>query len=125
MRRVGRLAAAVALFGSLVVACGGNPGSSEIVVTTNILGDVVRNIVGGAAPVRVLMKPNADPHSFGVSAQEAVAISNAGLLVHNGLGLEEGLDRHVRSAVAGGVPAVTVGCGASSRWCSPSTRSFR
>jgi zinc/manganese transport system substrate-binding protein len=109
MRRLGRLAAAAALTGSLVVACGGNPGSREIVVTTNILGDVVRNIVGDAAAVRVLMKPNADPHSFGVSAQEAVAISGADLLVHNGLGLEEGLDRHVQSAVAGGVPAVTVG----------------
>lgn len=84
-------------------------GDHHIVVTTNILGDVVRNIVGDTADVRVLMKPNADPHSFGVSAQEAAAMTTADLLVYNGLGLEESLQRHVDSAAEGGVPTLAVG----------------
>lgn len=78
-------------------------------VTTNILGDVVRNIVGDAAEVRVLMKPNADPHSFGISAQEAADITTADLIVYNGLGLEESLQRHVDSAADNGVPTLAVG----------------
>jgi zinc/manganese transport system substrate-binding protein len=98
---------------TLVAGCTGTGGTQpaeyRIVVTTNILGDVVRNIVGDTADVRVLMKPNADPHSFAVSAQEAAAITAADLLVYNGLGLEESLQRHVDSAADNGVPTLPVG----------------
>ena len=69
-----------------------------IVVTTNILGDVVSEIVGDEAEVMVLMRPNADPHSFEISAQEAARIHSADLIISNGLGLEEGLAKHLDSA---------------------------
>lgn len=94
-----------------VTGCSGGShvGAAEIVVTTNILGDVVRNVVGPAAEVRVLMKPNADPHSFGVSAQEAAAMNSAGLIVYNGLGLEENVIRNVKGASAQGISTLPVG----------------
>ncbi|MFC5753753.1 zinc ABC transporter substrate-binding protein AztC [Actinomadura rugatobispora] len=82
---------------------------SGVVVTTNILGDVTRAIVGEQAEVTVLMKPGADPHSFGISAQEAARVENAALLVHNGLGLEEGVARNVEAARRQGVAALAVG----------------
>lgn len=94
-----------ALLCAALTACGGSTSTGEVVVTTNILGDVVRNIVGGAADVRVLMKPNADPHSFGVSAQDAAA----GLIVYNGLGLEENISRNVESAEVAGISTLAVG----------------
>ncbi|WP_431727073.1 zinc ABC transporter substrate-binding protein AztC [Verrucosispora sp. TAA-831] len=97
---------AVLMVGGL--ACTG-PERTRIVVTTNILGDVVSEIVGDHARVTVLMKPNADPHSFAVSAREAHAMQTADLLVFNGLGLEEGVLHHVRAAQAEGVPTVEVG----------------
>ncbi|MBJ7384409.1 MAG: zinc ABC transporter substrate-binding protein [Mycolicibacterium sp.] len=102
---------ATALIAALVTACSGSSGqqNGEIVVTTNILGDVVRNVVGDAAEVRVLMQPNADPHSFGVSAQDAVAMSSAGLIVYNGLGLEENVIRNVEGVAEEGVPTLAVG----------------
>lgn len=105
------LASLAALISVLATACGGGSGggSGEIVVTTNILGDVVRNIVGDAAAVRVLMQPNADPHSFGVSARDAAAMNSAGLIVYNGLGLEENVTRNVESAASHGVPTLEVG----------------
>ena len=105
------LASLAALISVLATACGGGSGggSGEIVVTTNILGDVVRNIVGDAAAVRVLMQPNADPHSFGVSAQDAAAMNGAGLIVYNGLGLEENVTRNVESASSQGVSTLAVG----------------
>nr|WP_231618964.1 zinc ABC transporter substrate-binding protein AztC [Nonomuraea sp. SBT364] len=78
----------------------------EVVVTTNILGDVTRMIVGDEAEVTVLMKAGADPHSFGVSARDAARLERASLVVHNGLGLEEGVLRHVRAAEEAGVPAL-------------------
>lgn len=109
----GLAVALIALSTAVLAACGGGSGGggagAEIIVTTNILGDVVRNVVGDAAAVRVLMKPNADPHSFGVSAQDAAAMSSAGLIVYNGLGLEENVIRNVDSAAEDGVPALAVG----------------
>ncbi|MEJ3653196.1 zinc ABC transporter substrate-binding protein AztC [Actinomycetes bacterium KLBMP 9759] len=96
---------------SLVVAgcAGGSAEPRGIVVTTNILGDITRNVVGDQAPLTVLMKPDADPHSFGISAQEAALVEQAGLVVHNGLGLEEGIQRHVAAATAAGVATFAVG----------------
>ncbi|SHN12814.1 zinc ABC transporter substrate-binding protein AztC [Cryptosporangium aurantiacum] len=81
---------------------------THIVVTTNILGDVVRQLVGDQARVSVLMKPNADPHSFAISAREAHGLQTADLVVYNGLGLEEGVLRHVRAAKDAGVATVEV-----------------
>jgi zinc/manganese transport system substrate-binding protein len=100
---------AITLLTAALTACGGSAGRGQIVVTTNILGDVVRNVVGEQADVRVLMKPNSDPHSFGVSAQDAAAMSSAELIVYNGLGLEENVTRNVQAAANDGVATLAVG----------------
>ncbi|BET46645.1 zinc ABC transporter substrate-binding protein AztC [Streptomyces tendae] len=81
----------------------------RVVVTTNILGDITREIVGDEADVSVLMKPNADPHSFGLSAVQAAELEDADLVVHNGLGLEENVLRHVEAARASGVATFAAG----------------
>ncbi len=104
-----------ALAGLLLIAGGvaGCTGATDdrplVVVTTNILGDVVGELVGDQAEVRTLMPPGADPHSFEVSAQEAARMREADLLVANGLGLEEGLLAHVEAARDDGVPVVEAG----------------
>lgn len=100
---------ALVLGASGAVACTGDDGKPDIVVTTNILGDVVTRLVGDTAEVRVLMKPNADPHSFGISAREAGEVENADLVVANGLGLEEGLSSILDSARGEGVEVLEVG----------------
>lgn len=104
-----RVAALVALV--LVLAACGTPDQerSGVVVTTNILGDITRNVVGDQAEVTVLMKPDADPHSFGISAQQAAQLERAGLVVHNGLGLEEGVLHHVEAAAAADVATFATG----------------
>ncbi|MEU3099075.1 zinc ABC transporter substrate-binding protein AztC [Streptomyces sp. NPDC006967] len=90
-------------------ACAGGDDRPRVVVTTNILGDVTREIVGDEAGVTVLMKPDADPHSFGLSARQAAELENADLVVFNGLGLEENVLRHVEAADDAGVATVEVG----------------
>ncbi|GCD97700.1 zinc ABC transporter substrate-binding protein AztC [Embleya hyalina] len=80
----------------------------SVVVTTNILGDITRRIVGDQADVLVLMKADADPHSFGISASQAARIERADLVVYNGLGLEENVLRHVRAAADSGVATIAV-----------------
>ncbi|MFF0506676.1 zinc ABC transporter substrate-binding protein AztC [Streptomyces fimicarius] len=102
-----------ALAGVLLLGAGGcaenDKGRASVVVTTNILGDITRNIVGDEAEVTVLMQADADPHSFGVSAPQAAAVERADLVVHNGLGLEENVLRHVRAAEDSGVATLAVG----------------
>ncbi|MFD8428044.1 zinc ABC transporter substrate-binding protein AztC [Streptomyces coelicoflavus] len=89
--------------------CSGGDERPGVVVTINILGDITREIVGDEADVSVLMKPNADPHSFGLSAVQAAELENADLIVYNGLGLEENVLRHVEAARASGVATFAAG----------------
>ncbi len=96
--RVPATAATVALVAALVAAaCGGPAGSPggggrrTIVVTYSVLGAVVRDLVGDAANVVVLMPNGADPHEWEPSAKDIAAVTKADLLVENGLGLEGGL----------------------------------
>ncbi|WKG02901.1 zinc ABC transporter substrate-binding protein AztC [Mycolicibacterium sp. HK-90] len=101
-----------ALVAALITACGGqgsSDGALEIVVTTTILGDVVSEIAGDTADVKVLMKPNADPHSAAISAQDAAQLTESDLVIYNGLGLEEAMQRHVDAAAENGVPTLPVG----------------
>ncbi len=108
MRRlIGVVAVAMALTGCAGAADGDD--RPHIVVTTNILGDVVANTVGDAARVTTLMRPNADPHSFEISAREAATMRDADLIVSNGLGLEEGLQRHLDQAADAGVETYVAG----------------
>lgn len=99
-----------ALTAALATACTGGGGDRpSVVVTTNILGDVTREIVGDEAEVSVLMQPGADPHSFGLSAVQAAELEHADLVVFNGLGLEENVLRHVDAAREAGVTTFGVG----------------
>jgi zinc/manganese transport system substrate-binding protein len=101
------------LAGVLLLGMGGCAGSEQdrpsVVVTTNILGDITRNVVGDEAEVTVLMQADADPHAFGVSAPQAASIEQADLVVYNGLGLEENVLRHVEAAEEAGVATLEVG----------------
>lgn len=85
---------------------GGSDGRPSVVVTTGILGDVVRNLVGDVIEVEVLMPPNADPHDFAPSARQAGSMREADVLVVNGLDFEEGLLDTIESAEADGTVVV-------------------
>ncbi|QBE49235.1 zinc ABC transporter substrate-binding protein AztC [Leucobacter triazinivorans] len=111
--RIRRRLSAAALAVGLVWLAGCAPEASDsgpqVVVTTNILGDVVQHVAGDEATVTTLMRPNADPHAFEISAQEAALLENADLIVSNGLGLEEGLQQHLDRAIAARAPSFVAG----------------
>ncbi|MDQ1084996.1 MULTISPECIES: zinc ABC transporter substrate-binding protein AztC [Microbacterium] len=107
-----RLLAAVVTGALLALTgCAGGAASDRplVVVTTNILGDVVSHLVGDDVEVMTLMRPGADPHSFEISAAEAARMRSADLLVANGLGLEEGLQQHLDAAASEGVETFVAG----------------
>lgn len=84
------------------------PDRPSVVVTTNILGDIVDEVAGDVVDVEVLMPAGSDPHSFGISAAQAERLEDADLIVANGLGLEEGVARNVAAAADLGVAVLEV-----------------
>ena len=97
----------------IVASCGDGSSSTEdgvdIVVTTTVLGDIVRSIVGSSATVQILMPLGADSHDFQASAQQVAGINKADLVVANGLGLEEGLELVLATAADDGARVLKVG----------------
>lgn len=91
-----------------VVACGGgesstSPDRPSVVVTYSILGAVVSEVVGDAADVKVLMPNGIDPHEWEPSAKDIEALTNADLIVSNGLDLEGNVMEAIEEAEGNGV----------------------
>jgi zinc/manganese transport system substrate-binding protein len=95
-------------------ACGNeasNAGASarpRIVVTYSVLGSVVKDVVGNAGDVVVLMPNGANPHEWSASAKDVETMLKADLVIDNGLGLEGNLQDPLKEAKAQGVRVFTV-----------------
>jgi zinc/manganese transport system substrate-binding protein len=102
-----RIVSIVAAGALVVAACGGaaspTPGMPAVVVTTTVLGAVVADLVGDRADVTVLMGNGVDPHDWSPSAKDIERVMKADVVVANGLGLEEGLERTLDEAEKAGV----------------------
>jgi len=103
-----RIASIVAAGALAVAACTGAgaspaPAGPSVVVTTPLLGAVVKDLVGDGAEVTVLMPNPSDPHQWSPSAKDIEKVMNADLVVANGLALEEGLAKTLEEAEKAGV----------------------
>lgn len=86
--------AAWALLLSALTACGGPPaaaprsGKLAVVATTGMVGDVAKRIGGAHVEVTTLMGPGVDPHLYKASEGDVRRLSEADLVLYNGLHLE-------------------------------------
>ena len=60
----------------------------NIVCTTGMIGDAVKNIVGDDADVYTIMGPGTDPHLYKPTPDIIKKFEEADVIVHNGLHLE-------------------------------------
>ncbi|CAN5810877.1 zinc ABC transporter substrate-binding protein AztC [soil metagenome] len=104
---VGGLGVDQAPSGAVVTPRGSSDDRPQIVVTTNILGDMVSETVGQLADIEVIMPLGSDPHDFAPSARQAEAMSNADLLVTNGAGFEDGMLDVIANIEDSGTPVFT------------------
>src|SRR3546814_16968098 len=86
-RRLRSLAAPLALT-MLLASCGDDGGSAgdagaEIVVTTPILGDVLRNLVGADSSVDALLPPTQRPHDFAPSPKPPAPLTPTNAILPN------------------------------------------
>ena len=73
-----------------------------IAVTYSVIGDIVSQLVGDKATVKVVVPDGQDPHEFQPSAKDIEIINNAALVVSNGLEFEEGLEEVLESITNSG-----------------------
>ena len=88
----------------LIVSLMGNCGRKEapqpgaamlnIVAAENFYGGVARQIAGDSADVTsILSNPNQDPHEFTTDAATARAVADADIVIYNGLGYDDWMDK--------------------------------
>jgi ABC-type Zn uptake system ZnuABC Zn-binding protein ZnuA len=83
-------------------------GDRPLVITTiSILGDFTRHIAGEHVTVESVVGIGGDPHVFEPRPSDAAKISEADLVLRNGLGLEHWLDTLIEASGRTG-PVVTV-----------------
>jgi ABC-type Zn uptake system ZnuABC Zn-binding protein ZnuA len=113
-RRVRGLAAAATVLAALIAGgCGAQAGGGgdrlEVVATTTQVGDLARQVGGGAARVTQILRPNTDPHEYEPRPSDVVASSRAAVVLVSGDGLDAWMGDVVRQA---GSDAAVVDLGA-------------
>jgi len=98
MRRIGTtmVGAAAMLLASTLASLAQQ--KIDVVASFSILGDLVRNVGGDRVNVTTLVGPNGDAHVYTPSPQDAKKVTDAKLVVVNGLGFEGWLPRLVKSS---------------------------
>jgi ABC-type Zn uptake system ZnuABC Zn-binding protein ZnuA len=118
-----------ALFLFLVVvlaACGGGPASGssgnpdpdalKVVTTTTVFADIVQNVGGSHVAVTSIIPSGVGPEDYEPKPDDARKLADAQLVVSNGVGLDNFLDRLIDSAgeapprliLGDGIPTLTV-----------------
>ncbi len=99
-------------FGAMLAGVAGTavlrqPGAAEaqalkVVATTGMIGDLVRNLAGGAAELTQLMGEGVDPHLYKTTRSDIARMLGADIVFYNGLLLEGKMtDALVRVATSG------------------------
>lgn len=98
LRRLNPVFLIILILALLLSACGSSAASSkpgvdpagrlQVVATTTIVADVVRNIGGDQVDVIALLPPETDPHTFDPSPQDVAKVADADVVFANGAGLE-------------------------------------
>ena len=94
--------------GSPGPAGGDHPGPRKltVVTSTSVWGSVAQAVGGDAVQVDpIISDPSADPHSYESTPQDAAKLSSADLVVFNGGGYDEFMEKNLASA-GQGKPAV-------------------
>ena len=113
MHRVVARLLGVSLFATIAVgaACGdGEPSEKlQVVTTTELVADFVRQIGGELVEVSALIPSGADPHTFEPSPGDVALISQADIVFVNGLGLEAATISLIETNIGSSTPLVKLG----------------
>ena len=112
-----RALVALAVAASLLAGCGpsgvapSDDGKLDVVATTTVFADIVRHVAGDRATVISIIPAGAGPEDYEPKPDDAIKLANADLIVSNGVGLDDFLDRLIEAAGEGSVPRLVLGEG--------------
>jgi zinc/manganese transport system substrate-binding protein/manganese/iron transport system substrate-binding protein len=92
------------------------PGALNVVTTTTVFADIVRNVGGSRVAATSIIPPGVGPEDYEPKPDDAKKLTDARLVVSNGVGLDDFLERLLSSAggnrprlvLGDGIPALTV-----------------
>jgi ABC-type Zn uptake system ZnuABC Zn-binding protein ZnuA len=87
------------------------PGAIRVVTTTTVFADIVRAVGGSRADVSSIIPPGVGPEDYEPKPDDAKRLADAQLIVSNGVGLDNFLDRLLESGSGGKTPRVVLGEG--------------
>ncbi|MBL8089516.1 MAG: zinc ABC transporter substrate-binding protein [Anaerolineales bacterium] len=83
-------------------------GKLNVVTTTGMIGDIVKNVGGDYVEVISLMGPGVDPHLYKASEGDVQRLQNANLIFYNGLHLEAQMGEVIEKMNEFGIKTVAV-----------------
>ena len=83
----------------------------DVVATTTVFADIVRNVGGDRVAVSSIVPAGAGPEDYEPKPEDARKLAGADLIVSNGVGLDDFLDKLVNAAGEGAVPRLVLGDG--------------
>ncbi len=117
-RGVGLIAAAIATVAVVAGCSSGDSGNAQnaggdervsVVASTNVYGDIARQIGGDDVSVTsIISDPAQDPHSFEADTRTKLAISRADVVIKNGGGYDDFVTSMAKGSKATVLDAVTV-----------------
>lgn len=114
-----RGATALVLLAVLVAGCGSAATTSpsaaagplQVVATTTVFAEMVQEVGGSFVQATSLVPANGDVHTFEPKPSDIRTVAGAKLLVMNGLGLDDWVEKTITNAAASGTPLVKLGEG--------------
>ena len=108
------LVAITLAFAACQATSSSNPASSgaapiKVVTTTTVFADMVKNVGGDLVDVTSLVPKSGDVHTFEPKPADVQTVTHAKLLVMNGLGLDDWLEKTISNASASGTPLLKLG----------------
>jgi ABC-type Zn uptake system ZnuABC Zn-binding protein ZnuA len=94
-----------------------SPDALKVVTTTTVFADIVQNVGGSRVAATSIIPPGVGPEDYEPKPDDAKKLTDARLIVSNGVGLDEFLDRLLASGSGGqtahlvlgdGIPVLTV-----------------
>jgi ABC-type Zn uptake system ZnuABC Zn-binding protein ZnuA len=110
-----RLGLTIAALALLLVACSSirpsaAPGGKlAVVATTTVFANMIQNVGGDFVDATSLVGPNGDVHTFEPKPADVQKVAGARLLVMNGLGLDDWLEKTITNASASGTTLLKLG----------------
>ena len=77
----------------------GSAGPLQVVASTDVWGDIAKTVGGDAVEVTSFISdPSQDPHSYEASSRNQLAVSDAAVVIANGGGYDDFMDRMVEAS---------------------------